>query len=114
VNYGKFAATYVDAGNGNAVRVSVRERSGPGEGDRKNAAKTLAEMPEADLLKISKVTVAIPDEDLPGLPRSRVRCSVCGEQVLDGKEVIVDGKPVCRSCVNGAYYVTADTEALKK
>ena len=108
LNYGKFAATYVDTKAGNAVRVSVRERAGPGGGDRKGALKVLSEMPEADLLNIRKVTVVIPDEDLPGLPRSRVRCSGCGEQVLDSKEVIVGGSPVCRSCASGAYYKVND------
>jgi formylmethanofuran dehydrogenase subunit E len=114
VNYGKFAATFVNAENGDAVRVAVAERSGPAGSDRKNIVKNLAAVSESDLLRIRKVTVAIPDEDLPGFPRSRVNCSICGEQVLDSKEVVADGKPVCRSCASGAYYKMADTEALKK
>jgi len=106
MNYGKFAATFVDTARGNAVRVSVKERTGPrpGKGDRKDMVKTLAETPEADLIRIQKVRVAIPDQDMPGFPKYKAVCSQCGDQVLDGRESMVGGKPVCKACAQGAYY----------
>jgi len=43
-------------------------------------------------------------EDLPGKPLSRVKCENCGENVMDGRELLVNGKTLCRACANGAYY----------
>jgi formylmethanofuran dehydrogenase subunit E len=113
-DYGKFAGTFVDTGRGKAVRVSVREKSGTGPVERKDVVRNLLAMPEAELLKIQMVEVSIPDEDVPGFPKHRARCSLCGEQVLDSREMIVDGRTLCRSCASGAYYTRADLEAVKK
>ena len=41
---------------------------------------------------------------MPGKPHTTEICSVCGDKVTDGRHLIVDGKPVCRPCVEGAYY----------
>ncbi len=119
MNYGKFAATFVDTKTGNAVRIAVidkdrqgPEKSGKGEkGGMKDAVKTLSEVPEKDLLIIRKVRVEIPDGDMPGMPKHRETCSVCGEKILDSKEMNVACKPVCKNCANGSYYtILADGE----
>lgn len=106
VNYGKFAATFVDAAKGRAVRVTKKNTPNgkPGEGDMKEAIKRLSSVPESELLNIKKVSVELNEYDLPGFPRQRAVCSVCGEQILDGRELTKDGKPVCRACAEGAYY----------
>ena len=49
------------------------------------------------------------DFDVPGSPRSRVICAICGEGVNDGREVIgADGDPLCRGCERGNYYSKVD------
>lgn len=125
LNYGKFAATFVNVSDGRAVRVSSRrdsrdsamrfaERSGwiaPGErfqefSDREKEIITRAytEMPEADLILIEKVRVNVPSEELPCRPTHIVSCHLCGESVFDHKEIVKEGRIFCKSCALGAYY----------
>jgi len=66
----------------------------------KEAVKTLAAAPETELLRITKVKVDIPETDLPGFSRNKTRCSLCGEQILDGRETLAEDKPVCRACAS--------------
>ena len=105
--YGKFAATYINIKTGDAVRVSVVEKKRTdktGSEAMKEAVKILLEAPEADLFRIKKVQVAIPDGDMPGMPKRRARCSRCNEMIVDDKEVTVDGIVLCGNCAHGSYY----------
>ena len=105
-DYGKFAATFVDIGSKKAVRVAVNEknRSKHDQMEMKDVLVALAEIPEAEILTIQQVTVPLSDDDIPGFPRYKTKCSRCGEQIMDHREVVVDGKEVCRSCAQGSYY----------
>jgi formylmethanofuran dehydrogenase subunit E len=105
--YGKFAAIYINMKTGDAVRVSVVEKKRTdktGSEAMKEAIKILLEAPEADLFRIKKVQVAIPDGDMPGMPKRRARCSRCNEMIVDDKEVTVDGIVLCGNCAHGSYY----------
>jgi formylmethanofuran dehydrogenase subunit E len=125
VNYGKFAATFVNFSNGKAVRVMSRrdardsamrfaERNGwtaPGEQIREFSErekeiliKAYTQMPEANLILIEKVKVNVPMGELPGRPTHIVACSSCGELVYDHKEITKEGRILCKSCASGAYY----------
>jgi formylmethanofuran dehydrogenase subunit E len=125
VNYGKFAATFVNISNGRAVRVSSRtdardaamrfaEKNGwilPGEqiqefSDREKELiiKGYTEMPEEDLIQIRKVRVNVPSDELPGRPTHIVACASCGELIFDHKEIVKGERVLCRSCTSGAYY----------
>jgi formylmethanofuran dehydrogenase subunit E len=125
VNYGKFAATFVNISNGKAVRISSRkdardsamkfaERNGwivPGERiqefsdhERELIVKAYTQMPEEDLILIEKVKVNVPKEELPSRPTHIVACSSCGELIFDYKETVKEERVLCRSCAYGAYY----------
>ncbi|MEW6408540.1 MAG: TraR/DksA C4-type zinc finger protein [Nitrospirota bacterium] len=41
---------------------------------------------------------------MPGKPLSRIKCDKCGDYVQDKREVIVDGKNLCKPCASGGYY----------
>lgn len=113
---GKFAATYVDTATGQAVRVSVIEKSNRGRDQpnvkeaMKEAVIKLSNAPEEEILRVTRVKVEIPEEDLPGFPRHKVICSRCGEQVMDSREVLVEGKPLCKSCANGSYFTVLNAD----
>jgi formylmethanofuran dehydrogenase subunit E len=104
--YGKFAATFVNAGTSEAVRISITSKpsSDQAHPNMKEIARTLSEAPEADLLRIERVEVIIPEEDLPGLPTHRETCRTCGEEILDRRETRIDDEPACKNCANGSYY----------
>lgn len=112
VDHGIMAATFVNLETGRAVRVTAREearelapRYAPEvSGKYEQQRQAYRVMPDEKLLSFQEVKVAIPPEDMPGSPVSRVVCSRCGDTVVDMREVIVDGETLCRPCARGAYF----------
>jgi formylmethanofuran dehydrogenase subunit E len=106
MDYGKFAATFVDTATGKAVRVAVNEkdRAKHDKLEKDEMLKLLGEIPEPEILKIEHVRITIPEEDIPGFPRNKDKCSVCGEQIMDNRQIVVEGKVMCRNCGTESYY----------
>ena len=111
-DFGKVAATFCDLQEDRAVRVVAKESSKqrakemyPGIGD-KNAQQMQAyrEMPESELFDIAWVRVRLGPEDMPGYKAARVICAQCGEGVNFKREVMRDGKTLCRACAGERYY----------
>ncbi len=115
-DYGKVAATFVDVRTGRAVRVAprvdVRQRAmayGP-EGERRRYFIMLHAyqvMPEDELLAVEEVRLRVPVEVIISRPKVRVNCTACGEEVINEREVYINGLPYCRACAWGAYYEPA-------
>ncbi|MFA4861538.1 FmdE family protein [Methanoregula sp.] len=105
-DFGKFAATFVDLATRNAVRVSVHEkkRAEHDKLDQKDVIRVLGECPEEEILKIERVKIDVPEDDIPGFPHGKAICSICGEQVMDNRHILVDGKAVCKNCHATSYY----------
>jgi formylmethanofuran dehydrogenase subunit E len=110
LDYGKMAATFADVVTGGAVRVSARDGARElapewalGEPDPRRAQITAYRvMPEPLLLRIEPVAIA------PGWldrRRRRVACAACGEGINYQREIVRHGRPLCRACAGGAYYV---------
>jgi formylmethanofuran dehydrogenase subunit E len=62
------------------------------------------EMPDEDLFAIEWVRVAFGAEDLPGYKAPRVVCAQCGEGVSFRRELVRDGRALCRACAGEDYY----------
>ncbi|HOI72134.1 MAG TPA: FmdE family protein [Methanobacterium sp.] len=112
-DYGKFAATFLDLSNGKAVRVSVligpptssdSSNEGNTKPDMKEMVEKLSKTPEEELLVIEEVKVDIKENDIPGFPKFKAFCEECGDRVLDRREVIIDGRILCKACAEGPYY----------
>lgn len=108
VDYGKFAATFVDVAKNRAIRVSTINRPNPEGEDMAATTQRLSNMPENELLKIEEMNIEIPENDIPGFPRQTTTCKTCEEKIMDGREVIFNGKTLCRACADGAYYKKVD------
>ena len=117
VDYGKVAATFLNTETDRAVRIvaleSARtladERFAEIKDKRQRQFRAYSESADEELFKVELVGIELKDTDLPGSPRSRVICAICGEGVNDGREVIAaDGDPVCRGCDRGNYYSKVD------
>jgi len=112
LDYGKLAATFLNVKTGEAVRVvaldSSREAANCAfpeiENKYERQLRAYKLLPEEELFKVERVRVDVPPQDQPGRPVSRVPCDECGEGVNDHREVLRDGRTLCRACAGEAYY----------
>jgi formylmethanofuran dehydrogenase subunit E len=103
MDYGKFAATFVNLDTGKAVRGSVKEHYG-NDKPLEDTLKLLAGIPDDQLVILQEVTVSIPETDLPGPPAKKAVCAVCGETIMDGRGITDGKKTLCKTCAHGGYY----------
>ncbi|HHV34275.1 MAG TPA: formylmethanofuran dehydrogenase [Syntrophomonadaceae bacterium] len=106
IDLGKVAATFVDLNQDRALRVAVLPgcpHPEPGE----EIVEFWGLLSDEDIYRWQEVKVDIPLHDLPGKPRNITNCESCGEQVLDGREVIKGDRTLCRACAQGTYYLSA-------
>ena len=111
-DWGKMAATFVDISTGKAIRIAAKEsskalaRTMHPEIESKNQQQMLAyrEMPEDDLFTKEWVKVDLPAEEFPGYKGERIVCAECGEGINFRREVLRDGRVVCRACAGEKYY----------
>jgi len=109
LDHGKMAATFVNLKTGKAVRVSSKNRQGDAIKNRemiesepmKDDFNTLT---DDELFTVREVAVHLNPEDLPGRPVRSAPCALCGERVLDMKDVEVNGKFFCRPCAEKKSY----------
>jgi formylmethanofuran dehydrogenase subunit E len=112
VDYGKLAATFLNTGTNEAARIvaldearDAADRCFPeiaSKYDRQLRAYKL--LPDDDLFKVERVAVNVATEDQPGRPVSRIPCDQCGEGINDRREIIREGRALCRACAGDAYY----------
>lgn len=103
IDYGKFAATFVDLSTGKALRATIKEHFS-NEGSIEETIKKISQIPENEMVTLLEVVVNIPETDLPGRPKEMTNCVSCGERIMDSREVILDGQILCRACAKGKYY----------
>jgi formylmethanofuran dehydrogenase subunit E len=112
-DWGKVAATFIDLKTGRAVRIAARESSKqaaremfPALEKEAGQQKAYAQLSDAILFDKQWVKVEVQPEDLPGFKGPRVVCGQCGEGVNFKREVIKEGRTLCRSCSGEKYYET--------
>jgi formylmethanofuran dehydrogenase subunit E len=115
MDFGKVAATIVDTHTGCAVRVAPR----PDVRQRVHAYALAAPsrwhaylqgyqlMPDEALLQTQEVRLTQPLSTILSRPNLRVRCSGCGEEIMNEREVRQGGHVLCRSCAGDRYYTPA-------
>lgn len=111
-DFGKLAATFYNTETGRAVRVIALESSrdlaaasfGHLPTKKEQQLEAYKTLPDDQLFRWYPVSVNLPDEDRPGHPLSRIICEDCGEGINDRREVIRDGRTLCRSCAGERYY----------
>jgi formylmethanofuran dehydrogenase subunit E len=111
---GKIAATFANMKTGQAIRLApaldVRERArayAPGIQTKYYAQlKGYQVMPEAELFTFTVVELKPALKAVLSRPGLRVRCARCGEEIINARQVLVDGLVVCLSCAGRGYYKT--------
>jgi formylmethanofuran dehydrogenase subunit E len=112
MDYGKVAATFVDTETGNAIRIApnpqARHLAGVCAPNERSRWHTMLEayqiMPANDLLCWREVRLTVDMLAIISRPGVRVDCTMCGEEILNEREIEVAGRIVCKACHEGAYY----------
>ena len=61
-------------------------------------------MPDDELLSIQPVHLKMPVEAVVSRAGVRANCDVCGEEIINEREVRRDGATLCRACAGEGYY----------
>ena len=112
---GKIAAIFANVATGKTVRLAprldVRRRAleyASGIKQRYYAQlKGYQAMPAEELFSVTEVRLEPDIATILSRPGVRVKCSRCGEEIVNERQRIVDGEPVCRTCAGDSYYRTA-------
>ena len=111
-DYGKVAATFVNVRTGYAVRVApvldIRQRACDYATDepRHYFAQMQAYqiMQDEEMFTITDVQLVTSVEEIVSRPGVRVNCDVCGEEIMNEREVKQQGLILCRACAGNSYY----------
>jgi formylmethanofuran dehydrogenase subunit E len=113
-DWGKMAATFFNLKTGKAVRIvcpdttrDLVDHYAHGEyesdkhGQKAKAVDAYKVMPEEDLFTVQDVSVLVkPEEKM----KYRVICESCGESVNDHRDILKEGKVLCKPCATGETY----------
>ncbi len=110
---GKIAATFVRVADGAALRLAprsdVRERAALYAAESGNSYQDQLQgyqiMPDAELFQSQEVRLEPPLELLLSSPGLRAVCSLCGEEIINERQVLCEGRLLCRTCAAGSYYL---------
>lgn len=111
-DYGKVAATFIDTQCGYAFRISPHPdarrvaHTHMREASNKWEAMLLGyqRMTPAELFVVQSVELRTPIEAIISRAGHRVVCDLCGEEILNEREILQNGLTLCRACAHGAYY----------
>ena len=112
---GKSAATFTDTKLRRSVRIApsadaraLAEQYAPDVPDRWEAMlEGYQRIPDDLLFSWQAVELLTSIEAIFSKPGVRTACQVCGEEIMNEREVIRDGQTLCRSCAGFSYYAPA-------
>ena len=107
----RLAAIFTDLKTGTSLRLSpkldIRTRAldyAPVEKRRYFAQlKGYQVMPDEELFNFVRVELKTPALQIISHQNARTHCSECGEEIINEREVVVDGKVMCQTCAYGGY-----------
>ncbi len=111
-DYGKVGATFVNVTTGESVRLAprpdVRQKAleyAPEEPRHYFAQlRAYQVMPEEELFSCTPVTLTPGVEQIVSRAGVRINCAVCGEEIINEREIVFEGMVYCRSCFGQGYY----------
>ena len=111
-DFGKVAATFIDTYTDKAFRIVPSRQSRALALDfARDASNEWAAMllgyqrvPAEKLFYVQQVELTVSLADLVSKPTRRSKCARCGEEIINGREVIHEDSTLCRSCAGENYY----------
>ncbi|GAB4333431.1 MAG: FmdE family protein [Phototrophicales bacterium] len=112
MDYGKTAVTFVDTKTDRAIRIwphpNCRHSAFDYVSDGQSRWHTMLEayqvMPANELLCWRNVELTLSIKEIISRAGVRVNCEICGEEIINEREVHKDGLTLCRSCAGDSYY----------
>jgi formylmethanofuran dehydrogenase subunit E len=111
LDWGKVAATFVDLQTQRAIRVVAKDSAKqkaremfPTLDKAQGQQKAYRVMADEEMFEKQWVRVEVKPEDLPGFKAPRVICEQCGEGINFKREVVKEGRTLCRACAGERYY----------
>ena len=113
---GKIAATFTNVKTGRTIRLApcldVRQRAlDYAAGIKKKyyaQLKGYQIMPEGELFTFREVQLEPALPVILSRPGVRAKCSNCGEEIINERQVCQDGKILCRNCAGDRYYLSKE------
>jgi len=120
-DYGKTAATFVDTRSEQAIRIAPRLDIRELAWDYAPSARNKWEaqllgyqlMPNELLLDWQYVELTTPIKQIIGQAGKRVACEICGEEIINQREVLHEGMVLCKTCAGEPYYISTATFMLR-
>lgn len=118
-DYGKVAATFVQVSTGRAIRLAPRQdvrqrawRYAPPDENRRYFAQLYGYqvMPFDELFTAKEVVLGTPIETILSRPGVRTNCAICGEEIINQREVVQENMTLCQACAGSAYYSITQPE----
>jgi len=111
-DYGKIAAVFVDTKTDRMIRIAprldVRQRAYAYAPEEKRhyfaQMKAYQIMPDDELLMVQDVRIKTPVGELISRPSIRTACDICGEEIINEREIVTADQTLCVSCAGGGYY----------
>ena len=111
-DYGKTAAVFVDTVTEQALRLApaldIRRQAvayAPDEPRHYFAQMQAYQvMPDEVMFCVQSVVLNSPIAEIVSRPAVRSSCDVCGEEIINEREIKENGLTLCRACARGAYY----------
>lgn len=112
LDLGKVAATFIDFHTEAALRFAPRREIRSQALDHTPNARNRWEamlqsyqvIPAEDLFNIQSVCLNVPLAEMISRPAAKTECEMCGEEIINGREVAREGRVVCLSCAGENYY----------
>lgn len=119
-DYGKIAASFVDLETGRAVRIAphpnVRQRAAdcqPQESRRYFAQlQAYQVIPDEELLSVEEILLNTPPGETVSSPVVCATCDLCGEKIINERELTRASRTLCRVCAGEGYYRPVAAAAL--
>jgi formylmethanofuran dehydrogenase subunit E len=112
VDLGKIAATFANVETGQAFRLAprldIRQRALEYASGLKNKyyaqLKGYQLMPDEELFSFETVSLQPTIKEIVSRPGVRVKCSQCGEEIINDRQMLVREHLLCRTCAGSSYY----------
>lgn len=115
-DYGKTAVTFVDTLTEQALRIAPRKNVRELAWEYATSARNKWEaqligykhIPDELLFHWQWVELTIPVKQIVGQAGTRASCEICGEEIINQREVIREGTILCKSCAGASYFRCTD------